>query len=333
MGLVFRKEGDLDVILAIPGRRQPRPSNPWILGGLLVLTILSVIFAGILYGYEGPGTLGDILRSWPSGLPFAASLITILGAHELGHYFAARRHGSAVSLPYFLPFPGSPFGTLGAFIQLKEPPRNRNAMLDIALAGPLSGLAFAIPLLVYGLSLSKVTTLPTDPHLVGGLEGNSLLYLFLKWVVTGRLLPAPLSYDGVPPVLYWIRYLFTGTPVPLGGLDVFLHPVAWAAWAGLLVTALNLLPAGQLDGGHVLYVLLGERARRLWPFLLAGLAVLGLVWPGWLLWAGLIFLFGRTYARPMDEITPLDGRRRVLAGFGLLLMVLLFTPVPLLSFF
>ena len=331
MGLFFRKEGDLDVILAVAGRQQPRPSNPWILGGLLGLTILSVLFAGIMYGYTGPPTLGNMLRAWPVGVPFAASLITILGSHELGHYFAARRHGTPVSLPYFLPFPGSPFGTLGAFIQLKQTPRDRNALLDIAMAGPLAGLLPAIPLLIYGLSHSNIGPLPTDPHLLGGLEGNSILYLALKWIVTGRLLPAPASYAGVPPLLYWIRYVFTGTPLPLGGTDVYLHPVAWAAWAGLLVTALNLIPAGQLDGGHVMYVVLGERARRLWPFLLGGLLLLGLVWQGWLLWAGLIFLFGRTYARPLDEITPLDPRRKAVAAFGLLLFFLLFIPLPLLS--
>jgi Zn-dependent protease len=331
MSLFFRKEGDLDVILAVAGRLQPRPSNPWILGGLLGLTILSVLFAGILYGYEGPPRLGEMLRAWPVGVPFAASLITILGAHELGHYFAARWHRTPVSLPYFLPFPGSPFGTLGAFIQLKQSPRDRNALLDIAMAGPLAGLLPAIPLLIYGLSHSTIGPLPMDPHQLGGLEGNSIVYLGLKWIVTGQLLPAPASYAGVPPFLYWVRYLFTGTPLPLGGTDVYLHPVAWAGWAGLLVTALNLIPAGQLDGGHVMYVVLGERARRLWPFLLGGLLLLGLVWPGWLLWAGLIFVFGRTYARPLDEITPLDPRRKAVAILGLILFFLLFIPLPLLS--
>ena len=128
---------------------------------------------------------------------------------------------------------------------------------------------------------------------------------------------------------YWFRYFFLGIPTPFGGLDVQLSPVAWAGWAGLLVTALNLIPAGQLDGGHLLYVLLGKRAGRLLPYLIVGLIALGLVWSGWWLWAALIFFLGRTHAQPMDEITPLDPARKALAIFGLLVFVLTFTPVPL----
>lgn len=108
-----------------------------------------------------------------------------------------------------------------------------------------------------------------------------------------------------------------------------LHPMAWAGWAGLLVTSLNLIPAGQLDGGHVLYVLFGRSAARLWPYIVVGLVLLGVVWSGWFIWAALIFLLGRTFARPRDEITPLDSRRRALAIFGLILFFLVFTPVPL----
>ncbi len=133
------------------------------------------------------------------------------------------------------------------------------------------------------------------------------MYLFAKYVVFGEWLPHPISYGGLHPLLYWARYVFTGQPVPFGGTDVVLHPVAWAGWAGLLVTALNLIPAGQLDGGHVLYVLLGKRARAVLPFVLVALVVLGTVWTGWWLWAFLIFLLGRVYAEPLDQITPLDS--------------------------
>ncbi len=163
-----------------------------------------------------------------------------------------------VTLPYFLPFPLSPFGTLGAFIQLKEPPRNKRILMDIGIAGPLAGLVVAIPVLLLGLSLSKVEPINLAPGQGFTLEGNSLLYLFAKFLVFGRLLPAPSSYGNLPPVLYWIRYFFTSQPLPLGGMDVMIHPIAWAGWAGLLVTAINLIPAGQLDGGHLMYVLLGK---------------------------------------------------------------------------
>jgi len=188
-------------------------------------------------------------------------------------------------------------------IRMKAPITNRRVMLDIGAAGPLIGLAVTIPVLVLGLSLSQVQPLPVDQAY--SIEGNSLLYLLIKYAMFGRWLPG-------------------------NGVDVFVHPVAFAGWAGLLVTSLNLLPAGQLDGGHVLYSLLGDRARRLtWPIILI-LGALGvLLWPGWLLWAGLVFLFGQGHPGPLDSITQLDTRRKIVAVVVLVLFVLTFTPVPL----
>jgi len=176
-----------------------------------------------------------------------------------------------------------------------------------------------------------VGPLPIRPRETIGtiLEGNSLFYLAVKYLVKGELLPAPAEYGGLPPLLYWIRYILTGLPAPLGGRDVSLHPMAWAGWAGLLVTGLNLIPVGQLDGGHALYALLGRRAGRIWPFVLVAMAGLTLVWTGWFLFAGLVFFFGRAHAQPLDDITPLDRRRRVVAVLGLVLFLLIFTPVPL----
>ncbi len=335
--LLFRVEANRHVIAAAPGRITPRPSKPLPNIVLFILTLMSVVLAGALYAYQGPvdGTLPEILygvlRSIPAGAPFALGLMAILLAHEFGHYFAARYHKTAVSLPYFLPFPGSTFGTMGAFEQLKEPPRNRRVLLDIGLAGPLAGLVVALPVLLIGLALSSIERLPASLAAAAGagLEGNSLLYLAAKYAVTGELLPAPDSYGGVAPVVYWARYLLLGLPLPFGARDVILHPLAWAGGAGLLVTALNLIPAGQLDGGHLLYVLLGRRAARIVPFIVVALAGLGVVWSGWWLWAGLIFFLGRTHAQPLDEITPLDPRRRAFAILGLAIFVLVFTPVPL----
>ncbi len=335
--LLFRSEGSDHLALALTGRLQPRPSNPWVNLFLLLATLFSVLLAGALYAYNGPeittinGMIRAMLESIPQGIPFAFSLLAILGAHESGHYLAARFNKTAVTLPYFLPFPGSTFGTLGAFIQLKSPPKNRRVLLDIGLAGPLAGMVVAVPVLLIGLSLSKVTPLPATPaQAVGqGLEGNSILYLAAKFVVTGRLLPDPVSYRGVSPLVYWVRYFFVGRPIPFGAADVLLHPIAWAGWAGLLVTSLNLIPVGQLDGGHLLYVLLGRRASRVVPFVIVALVALGLVWQGWWLWAALIFFMGRSHAEPLDEITPLDGRRKALAVLGLVLFLLVFTPVPL----
>jgi membrane-associated protease RseP (regulator of RpoE activity) len=272
-----------------------------------------------------------ISQNLGSGMPFAVSLLAILLAHEFGHYLAARYHKTDVTLPYFLPFPFSPFGTLGAFIQLKEPPRNKRILLDIGIAGPLAGLIVAIPVLLIGLSLSEVSRIPgiLGAGQAFSLEGNSILYLLAKFFIHGQWLPTPASYGDVSPIIYWLRYVFTGLPSPIGGMDVMLHPIAWAGWAGLLVTALNLIPAGQLDGGHVLYALFGKNSRFVLPFILGGLAILGFFWQGWWLWVFLILFLGSSHAQPLDQITKLDTGRVALAVFGLIVFVLVFVPVPL----
>lgn len=236
------------------------------------------------------------------GVPFAATLLAILLAHESGHYLAARRAGTPTSLPYFipLPIPGG-FGTMGAFITMAAPPRDRRRLLGISVAGPLAGLILAVPLLWLGLRLSHVEPLPPPPYL---LEGNSLLYAALKYLAFGRLLPS-------------------------GGEDVLIGQVAMAAWAGLLITGLNLIPAGQLDGGHILYALVGARRARLvtWAMLvvLAGLAIL---WQGWLIWVVLVFVFSRIQDAPLDDITSLTRRQRILAVLMMALFLLVFTPIP-----
>ena len=338
--LLFREENDGHEILGMKGLIQPQASNPLVNIILFLLTLASMLTAGAMYGMDAPadtsapGMLQAIVQNLPNGITFAVSLLGILTAHEFGHYFAARFHRIAVSLPYFLPFPLSLFGTLGAFIRLKEPPKNRRVLLDIGLSGPIAGLIVAIPVLLIGLYLSDLGRLPLNAMTAQGsvLEGNSLLYLAMKYIVTGEFLPKPLHYAGLSPFIYWVRYFFVGLPMPFGGTDVLLHPLAWAGWAGLLVTMLNLIPAGQLDGGHAIYVLLGKATTRLWPFIIGLLLLLGTVWPGWYIWAGMVFLMGRTYARPRDEITPLDSRRKWIAIFGLVLFVLVFIPVPLRTF-
>lgn len=335
---LFRPHQKQHAVYLVKSPPAAKPSNPVVNLVMFALTVLGVLFAGATYGYAGPTSddlatmLWLIFQRLDLGIPFALSLLGILLAHEFGHYLAARYHKTPVTLPYFIPLPLlSPFGTMGAFIQIKEPPKNRRVMLDIALAGPLAGLVVAIPVVLYGLATSQVGHLP--PQGVGGfsLEGNSLLYLFLKYVTTGEMLPAPLSYDGLHPLLYWARYLVTGAPLPFGGLDVQMNSVAFAGWAGLLVTAMNLLPAGQLDGGHLSFVLFGEKSQRLLPFLLGGLALLALAWPGWWLWLGLLLLLGRVYMQPFDLITPLDPRRRALAILGLVVFVLVFIPIPMID--
>lgn len=336
---LFREEDGKDTILLMDGIVEPRPSNQWINLLLFLLTLLSMIFAGTLFSYNGPepedtlAFLKVILNNMQMGIPFAISLLGILLAHEFGHYLAARYHRTQVTLPYFIPFPLSAFGTMGAFIRLKEPPKNKRILLDIGIAGPLAGLVIAIPVLLYGLSISTVEPIILGPGEGIQIEGNSIIYLLSKYIVFGKVLPAPGSYEGLHPVLFWIRYFFTGQPVPIGGLDVIISPVAWAGWAGLLVTALNLIPAGQLDGGHISYVLFGKKVKYFVPVILVALVLLGFVWSGWWFWAFLILILGRFHAEPLDQITSLDKNRKILAVFGLLLFFVVFTPVPILITF
>lgn len=288
------------VVLALPGQlRQSRPRVARA-AALFALTVLSCLFAGAQM-VEG---LTSINFNLLDGAPYAVALLSILLAHELGHYVVARRVGTPVSLPYFIPvpIPGS-FGTFGAFINMAAPPRNRRHWLAIAAAGPLAGLAVAIPVLWIGLSLSQVRPLPTDqPYM---LEGNSLLYAALKYLKFGQLLPS-------------------------NGVDVFIHPVAFAGWAGLLVTGLNLIPAGQLDGGHILAALAGERAAGyvFWG-IVAALAGLSVLYQGWLLWLGLLLVFGRFRIQPLDDVTGLSRPQRLLAALMLVVFLLVFTPVPM----
>jgi membrane-associated protease RseP (regulator of RpoE activity) len=332
---VFRRdESGRQVILLVEKPPAPPPANPRTNLLMFLLTVVSVMLTGaqIPAGVPVPedffGILGLMVRYIYTGWPFALALLSILLAHEFGHYFAGRYHKTDVSLPFFIPLPFSLLGTMGAVINMRELPKNKRTLLDIGIAGPLAGLAVSIPVLFIGLALSETSII--QPSNGGGfLEGNSALYLLAKWIVFGQLLPAPLDYNGLPPFLYWLGFIFTGSPVPYGGLDVLIHPVALAGWAGILVTSLNLIPAGQLDGGHILYALFGRKVARALPLILALLIGLGFFWAGWWLWAGLLFFFGRTHPETLDEITELDPRRRALAWLMILIFLLVFTPVPM----
>ncbi|MCC7361696.1 MAG: hypothetical protein IT317_19585 [Anaerolineales bacterium] len=333
---LFRPDGDRHAVLALRGTLNPRPSNPLINLVMFLLTVLSVLLVGGTYGLQSDlpnsfvGWVGLLLSGWP----FAAALLGILLAHEFGHYFAARYHKVAVTLPYFIPFP-SLLGTMGAFIQLKAPPTNRRVLLDIGVAGPLAGLVVCLPVLFYGLLTSPVSRIPATlpAGLSLSMEGNSLLYVILKYLAYGRLLPEPAGFGGLPPLLYMLRYYLLAYPPPFGGLDVQLNQVAWAGWAGLLVTSLNLIPAGQLDGGHALFVLIGKRMRQVQPVILVILIALGFLSITWWVYAALIyFLVGRVYAEPLDQITTLDPGRKLLALLTLAVFVLIFMPVPLTTF-
>ncbi len=333
---LFRIEDKRQTILLVQGTIHPNPGRTWVNVLLFALTVLSVLLAGAMYGYSGPfpkdilGQIWTLLTHLWVGWPFALSLLAILLAHEFGHYFVGRARGAAVSLPYFIPLPLSPLGTMGAFIQMKQLPMNKRALFDLAVAGPLAGLVVAIPVLLYGLSQSTLSTITAVPGSFS--EGNSLLYLAAKFIVFGKLLPAVPNLSGLPLLSHWIVYFFTGQPSPVGSLDVMINQVAWAAWAGLLVTFLNLIPAGQLDGGHVIFTVFGKRVNRILPVILVVTVLLGFFWSGWWLWSFLIFVLGRSHAEPLDQITQLDSSRKALAFIMLVIFLLVLMPVPLVTF-
>lgn len=294
---MLREEGSGAAVVVIPGMLNPSESRLWLAILLFGITIVSTIFVG---GLQADGfSLG-------LGLLFSASLLSILLAHELGHYLVARHIGVKVSYPFFIPMPFSIIGTMGAFISMKTPPPDRRALLSIAIAGPLAGFVVAVPVLALGLHLSEVGTLETLVSESHGafIEGNSLLYAGLKMLMFGQFLPSETE-------------------------DVFLHPVAFAGWVGLLVTGLNLIPAGQLDGGHILYALVGSRIARMvtWGIALF-LVVMGFSWPGWFIWAILITLLGQVQTPLLNELVPLKRKQQVLAVVGLIIFVLVFTPTP-----
>lgn len=332
---LFRIENGQHVILLIHEHPAAKEGRPAINLLMFLLTVLSVLFAGGYFNQTEPlpsQPLQALLALAKTGWPFAVSILAILGVHEFGHYFAGRAHGVKVSLPFFIPMPFSPLGTMGAFINMKEIPRNKRVLMDIGVAGPIAGYLVSLVVIWIGLSLSHIDTIPlTFPEGQGlQIEGNSITYLFLKWLYYGQWLPQPADYGNLSPFLYWIKYFFTGRPFPLGGTDVMIHSVAWAGWAGLLVTSLNLIPVGQLDGGHIFHLLFGTKgSRKIYPFLLVFLAGLGFLWSGWWLWAVLLLVFGRVYAEPLDQITPLDKKRKALGILALVIFVLTFIPVPL----
>ena len=348
---LFRKDGEKQAILLVPRLMQTPPApRVWINILLFIVTVFSVMLTGVdvppeAIPADGTFPLSYFLQHIWTGWPFALSMLGILFAHEMGHYLACRYYKVPATLPYFLPAPLiSPLGTLGAFIMMRGIPKNKRVLFDVGVAGPLAGLVIAIPVLFLGLSLSELGPIGSPVSgMTGMLEGNSLFYLFAKYVVFGRLLPEPVSTGGMSQAEYWVRYFLTAQPIPFNGLDVQLHSVALAGWAGLLVTALNLVPVGTLDGGHVAYGLFGEKARRIFPIamgVLIALSVLpvfltfslGAFNYSWLLWMFILFWLGNVRTQPLDDITGLDPTRRALGISVLIIFILLFTPIPLVTY-
>jgi membrane-associated protease RseP (regulator of RpoE activity) len=270
--------------------------------GLLVATFLTMVIAGALDwgGYaDEPFTLNTVLMGM---LTFTLPLMAILGIHELGHFFMARRRKVAASMPFFIPsIP--PLGTFGAFISLRDPIPNKKSLMEIGVAGPIAGLLMAIPFGIIGLMLT-----------------NS----------EARVVPLNVGSEGVMGISFPLLYMWLEQLVPISG-DYLMHPTAFAAWVGFLVTALNLLPVGQLDGGHVARALLGARAKYLSWVTVAVLVAIGFFYTGWLLFALLILFLGARHPPPLNDITPLDMKRKAVGVLAFLILVVAFVPIPMIA--
>jgi hypothetical protein len=277
--------------------------SAWVNFLLLLVTFVTTTWAGALHA--GVDLLQEPGR-FVVGLPYSLTLLLILGAHELGHYFTARAHHMKVTLPYFIPVPFG-LGTFGAFIQLKSPAENRRALFDVGVAGPLAGLVFAIPALWIGLQYSRVLA-PEEvtDHMHGGIGvGSSVLLALTARFALGNALAE--------------------------GHSLLLHPLAFAGWLGLLVTALNLLPIGQLDGGHMADAMFGRlRGAAIGTAALFALLFLGLfVWSGLLMWALIVyFIAGAKGAPPLNDVSRLGAGRLAIGAFAFVLLFLILAPVP-----
>ena len=270
---------------------------------LFVLTFFTTLFAGAMLSgvipWETPGKIY-------MGLPFSLTLLLILITHEFSHYFMSRRHNVSVTLPYFIPAP-SIIGTFGAIIKMKPPIFDRRALIDIGASGPIGGFVVAVVAAIIGLSFSEVVPIEEIQNVDGGLSlGSSILFS----IITKMTL-------NIDPEKY----------------DVILHPVAFAGWIGLLVTSLNLLPIGQLDGGHIVYALFGERHKNIAMLTIPLLIVMGLFfWPGWLIWAFLMIIIGYRHPPVVYPLIQLDRKRRVIGWVSLVIFILTFTPMPISGF-
>ena len=270
----------------------------------LIITIFTTTLAGLSLwnGYaDVPSGEGWAAENWLMGaVTFAIPLMTILGVHELAHYFMARRRNIAASLPFFIPGPPNLIGTFGALISIRDPIPNRKVMLEIGVAGPIAGFLLSIPLAILGLILTN-----DGARLAPVNEGGSVISI------------------SFPAIYIWLEQLF---PIHT---DYMLHPTAFAAWAGLFVTALNLLPVGQLDGGHVARALLGDKARYLSWATLAAMIALSMFFFGWLLLAILVLFLGARHPPPLNDISRLGKKRTIVGVLTLSILLVGFVPQPL----
>ena len=296
---------------ALPVPERARPRNRLALHiGLFILTLITATLAGTSFYLSYLHGLGKLPSAFDvslvlGGLWYSGTFLAILGAHEAGHYLYCRRYGLDASLPYFIPVPFTITGTLGAVIRIREPFRTRTELFDVGIAGPIGGMIVLIPALFYGFTLSTIVPEPTS---------------------------GTVMYFGEPLLFQWVAHLVIGT-LPQGS-TINVHPVVWGCWFGLFATALNLLPFGQLDGGHIVYAVFGERIAKIVSAVTAlGLAAmigLSITWivPTVMLLAMWRWI-GLRHPVPLSPYEPLSSGRRAFALIALVALVVCFTPTPI----
>ncbi len=289
------REGGSDYVISVIKKRNNQPFGNWVNIVLLVATLASTIWVGGSLSGEYFGITSQSPKFFFFGfIYFSLPLLVILGSHEFGHYFVAKRNGVAASLPFFIPAPIPPLGTLGAFISLRDPLPDRKTLIKIGAAGPIVGFVMSIVVAVIGAYLGTFQ----KPVMVTSTQENFLISL---------------------PVIYYLFPVIQTT---------YVHPVAFAAWVGFLVTAINLFPIGQLDGGHIARGLLGKNAKYLSYTFIVILVILGIYYVSWILFAILIIILGLTHPPPLNDISK-PGKREILVGIVAIALVLVsFSPVP-----
>ncbi|OGC79727.1 MAG: hypothetical protein A2145_01040 [candidate division Zixibacteria bacterium RBG_16_40_9] len=293
---VEETEGYITLKISPPGVVAPK-KIPWINILLFILTIFSTLLTGAMSAGQ-TDFLNHPQRIF-QGASYSFWLLSILLFHEFGHYWAAKNRKVKVTLPYFIPGP-TLFGTFGAFIRAKSPFKNRRELLEVGAAGPVAGFVVSVLAIIFGLSTSQIVK--TIPETEGLHLGDSLLFSFLSKLVIGDL--------------------------PIGH-DILLSPVAFAGWAGLLVTMLNLIPIGQLDGGHISYALFGNRQKIIGNLATLGMIGLAYFWPGWLVWVALAILMRTDHPPTLNDQIPLHQSHKILGWISYAIFILCFIPVPL----
>jgi len=296
-----------DYVPAMPQRDRLWPYMLLFLATCYTTTAAGAVhYVNFYLGFGGgpnPFSASELLTY---GLWYSVPILAILGCHELGHYYACRFYGVAASRPYFLPMPLLLTGTLGAFIRIRQQIPGKRELFDIGIAGPIAGFVVAVPLLFVGMYLSRIEEIPPDYSGALFWLGEPLLFKLAAWLTFGHV---------------------------ADGFTISMHPMAFAAWFGLLATALNLFPIGQLDGGHISYAVLGRRSSAVTLVMVACLIGLAFWSMSWLVWAGLTILmlmvFGPHHPPTPDEHLPLDPTRKAVAVFAVIMFILCFTPAPI----